>query len=158
MEAMKKTHATFDEILRELSNGQLDPEVIRKPVTAESYASVVADSRKALAGSIFCAIKGISQDGHKLIADLGPLIGIAIVEDTTSEFGKGSCGIVKVKSTRAAWAQLASFFSGHPSRQLTMIGITGTNGKTSMTLFPSKENARLANVFWIKSMVPPTPE
>ena len=133
MGAMKKTHATFDEILRELSNGQLDPEVIRKPVTAESYASVVADSRKALAGSIFCALKGISHDGHKLIADLGPMIGIAIVEDTTSEFGKGSCGIVKVKSTRAAWAQLASFFSGHPSRQLTMIGITGTNGKTSTT-------------------------
>lgn len=130
---MKKFPANFDQIVQELIISGLKPEIIRRPICDTSYDSISADSRQAAPGILFCALEGQKNDGHNLIHQIANVIGIALIERTTPEIEDLPCGLIKVSSTRAAWAQLASFFAGHPSQNLCMVGITGTNGKTSTT-------------------------
>lgn len=132
---MQKSAVGFSVILDELKAANLDPTVLRNPQGDLTITGVVADSRKLAPGLAFCALRGSHHDGHDfLLAQASSSLGLAIVErndimpDTV-----GGMAVIRVSSTRAAWAQLASFFLGHPSKKLTMIGITGTNGKTSTT-------------------------
>ena len=91
------------------------------------------DSRQVNDKSLFVAVKGTQTDGHQYInAVLNAGTKVIIAErDPSEEELKTSTAWVKVPNTAIALGQLASAFYGHPSRWLKLIGVTGTNGKTT---------------------------
>lgn len=103
----------------------------------KDYTLVTSDSRKVIPGSLFVAVKGYSSDGHDYIGTAIEKGAAAIVyedESRREEFsGKAGSGVewIKTDNSRKAVACLADEFYGHPSRQLKLVGITGTNGKTT---------------------------
>ncbi|SHJ56298.1 UDP-N-acetylmuramoyl-L-alanyl-D-glutamate--2,6-diaminopimelate ligase [Tepidibacter formicigenes] len=89
------------------------------------------DSRKVNKNSLFICIKGFSVDGHKFIQDAISKGSIAfIVEDDVYIDGYT---FIKVKDTRKAMAKISSNFFNEPTKDLNLIGVTGTNGKTTIT-------------------------
>ncbi|MDX2430732.1 MAG: UDP-N-acetylmuramoyl-L-alanyl-D-glutamate--2,6-diaminopimelate ligase, partial [Bacteroides sp.] len=90
------------------------------------------DSRKVTSGDLFVAIRGSGFDGHEYIpqAIKGGAVAVVSEEDPLEDFQ----GITWVKTSRPreALALMASAFFGHPSRDLHLVGITGTNGKTTI--------------------------
>ena len=92
---------------------------------------VAYDSRKVEAGGMFVAITGFATDGNRYIPmalDKGAVVVVTAVEPS------GNVPYVLVDSDRKALARIGANFYGHPSKAMTMIGVTGTNGKTSSTL------------------------
>jgi UDP-N-acetylmuramoyl-L-alanyl-D-glutamate--2,6-diaminopimelate ligase/murE/murF fusion protein len=81
-------------------------------------------------GGIFVAIRGHAADGHDYIDDARQRGAVAVV---TEKPVAGAGVVVTVGDTRRALAELAAAFYGHPSEQLTVIAVTGTNGKTTTT-------------------------
>ena len=105
---------------------------------AIEVSSVCCDSRKVTYGSLFVAIKGFASDGHDYIATaIGKGARVIVFEDAAAFEGATAAldmeGIVAVKaaSSRYAMAIIAANFYDNPSRKLTLVGITGTNGKTT---------------------------
>lgn len=98
--------------------------------------SIAADSRKVSAGCMFIAVKGFAVDGHSFIGKALEAGAAAIVYDNPQEEGRWSEGhpevtFIRVESSRHALGIIASNFYGRPSGKLTLVGITGTNGKTT---------------------------
>lgn len=90
------------------------------------------DSRLAKPGSLFIALSGTQTDGHKFIDKAIEQGASAILCETMPDNNMSDQLVcVQVKDTAAALGQIASTFYYHPSRQLKLIGITGTNGKTT---------------------------
>ena len=89
------------------------------------------DSRKVTPGSLFVAVSGFAADGNKFIPMAAEKGAAAVV---TAKKPEGDIPYVLVESDRLALALLGRNFFGRPAEQMTMIGITGTNGKTSSTL------------------------
>jgi len=89
------------------------------------------DSRKVTPGSLFVAVTGFASDGNRFI----PMaLGKGAVAVVTAQKPQEDIPYVLVESDRLALALLGCNFFGHPSKAMTMIGVTGTNGKTSTTL------------------------
>ena len=103
-------------------------------VADRRVASVAYDSRDVVAGSVFVALKGEKLDGAKFAADAARRGASAIVSehDAPADLPAGVLWL-KVGNARAALAELAAIFFGRPSEQLTLVGVTGTNGKTTTT-------------------------
>ena len=97
--------------------------------------AICNDSRKVVTGSLFVAIKGFASDGHDYIRTAVGNGAAAIVyeNDDAVEGLRGStdAALVKVASSRTALALISAQFYDNPSRKLTLVGITGTNGKTT---------------------------
>jgi len=89
------------------------------------------DSRKVTAGSLFVAVSGFASDGNRFIPMALEKGAVAVV---TAKKPEGDVPCVLVESDRLALALLGCSFYGYPARSMTMIGVTGTNGKTSTTL------------------------
>ena len=89
------------------------------------------DSRKVTSGSLFVAVSGFASDGNRFIPMALSKGALAVV---TAKKPEGDVPYVLVESDRLALALLGCNFFGHPARSMTMIGVTGTNGKTSSTL------------------------
>ncbi|HAY18361.1 MAG TPA: UDP-N-acetylmuramoyl-L-alanyl-D-glutamate--2,6-diaminopimelate ligase, partial [Rikenellaceae bacterium] len=96
------------------------------------------DSRTVTPGAIFIAVKGHDSDGHAYIGKALASGAAAIVyEDeealkkAASEYSGSAPVLVKVGNSRHAVAMMAADFFGNPSRKLNLVGITGTNGKTT---------------------------
>ena len=94
-------------------------------------ASVAYDSRKEEKDGMFVAISGFTSDGNRFIP-MAMEKGAAVV--VTARKPKLEVPYVLVENDRLALALLGTNFYGHPAKEMTMIGITGTNGKTSVTL------------------------
>ena len=88
------------------------------------------DSRTVAPGQAFVAVSGFTADGHKFIPMAREKGAAVVICEKKPADGKN---YVRVESTRAALARMAANWYGHPTRQMTMIGVTGTNGKTSIT-------------------------
>ncbi len=93
--------------------------------------SVHYDSRKVTKNSLFVAISGFASDGNRFIP-MAMEKGAAVV--VTAKKPEANVPYVLVESDRMALAMLGCNFYGHPAKAMTMIGVTGTNGKTSTTL------------------------
>lgn len=96
------------------------------------------DSRKVTRGNCFFALRGSGFDGHAFLQDAVARGAAVVVLQDDNALPDSLCmhlGVVKivVGDTRKALALMSSAFYGHPSRKLTMIGVTGTNGKTTTT-------------------------
>ncbi len=93
--------------------------------------SVTADSRSCAPGACFVAIRGTGADGHKYIAPAIAAGAAAVVcEDVANIPANIPCAVVR--DTRAAVGCIAQAFYGWPARKLVNIGVTGTNGKTTV--------------------------
>lgn len=93
------------------------------------------DSRKAGEGVLFIAMVGMSVDGHKFIPSAYEKGTRAVVTEHTIDNIPKDMTVIQVDNARDALAVMAGNFYNYPSRQLNMIGVTGTNGKTSTTYF-----------------------
>jgi UDP-N-acetylmuramyl-tripeptide synthetase len=95
---------------------------------------VTYDSRDVSPGDLFIALRGENHDGHDYLAQALELGAAALLVEATPE-GLGSPGraVVSVSDTRRALAPIARRFYGDPADELRLIGVTGTNGKTSTT-------------------------
>ena len=91
---------------------------------------VACDSRQVRAGSVFVAIRGEKQDGAAFVDDALSRGAVAVVTESAVKARAGAC-IVQVSDAPRALAELAAIFHGHPSAGMRMVGITGTNGKTT---------------------------
>lgn len=99
--------------------------------TDRNITSLESDSRKVEKDGLFVAVKGVTTDGHKYIPVVASAHVAAIVcEDFPSTFEKGIT-YIKVADSAEALGRLASAWYGHPSRSLRLVGVTGTNGKTT---------------------------
>ena len=105
---------------------------------AIEVSSVCCDSRKVSYGSLFVAIKGFASDGHDYIATaIGKGARVIVFEDleafdnATAALDMEGIVAVQAKSSRYAMAIIAANFYDNPSHKLTLVGITGTNGKTT---------------------------
>lgn len=99
-------------------------EIIGDPATAIS--DVTHDSRAAGVGDLFVAIRGANRDGHEFVAS-SPASAAAVEVPMAA-----SIPLLVVADTRAALGVLAAEVHRHPSRELQVVGITGTNGKTTV--------------------------
>ncbi len=90
------------------------------------------DSRKIGSNDIFIAIRGTQSDGHDFIEKAIQQGAVAIVCDTFPPEIKDGITYIQVKDTNKALAFIAANFFGNPSQSLKLVGITGTNGKTTI--------------------------
>jgi UDP-N-acetylmuramoyl-L-alanyl-D-glutamate--2,6-diaminopimelate ligase len=90
------------------------------------------DSRKVQENDLFVAIRGTVSNGHNFIEKAINLGAVAIVCDTLPEVIVTGITYIQVKDTNTALAFLASNYYGNPSQNLKLVGITGTNGKTTI--------------------------
>ncbi len=92
------------------------------------------DTRKVTPDSVFVAIKGSDNDGHNYLAQAASAGAIALVVENKSNVPSDyPYLVVELSDTRAALDMLASRFYNYPSHELFCFGVTGTNGKTSIT-------------------------
>ena len=107
-------------------------EIIESTADMElDIASVAYDSRKVERGGLFVAISGFASDGNRFIP-MAMEKGAAVI--VTAKKPELDVPYVLVPSDRLALALIGCNFYSHPARSMTMIGVTGTNGKTSVTL------------------------
>ena len=118
---------------------KLSAKEVGKQLNAEFFgngnaevSSVTHDSRQAREGSLFVAVRGLTMDGHRFVEDVmrRGAVGIISELDAPEDF---SGAWLKVKDARSALAKAASVIYGNPSHDLKLVGITGTNGKTTTT-------------------------
>ena len=93
-------------------------------------SSVTDDTRKVTEGCLFVCVKGGSFDGHSAAAEMLEKGAAAVV--CQHDLGLGDRQIL-VSDTRRAYGRLCAAWFGHPEKKLKMIGVTGTNGKTTIT-------------------------
>lgn len=107
-------------------------EILRTNVELNiDITSVAYDSRKVTPGCLFVAITGFATDGNKYIPMAMEKGAVAVV---TAKQPEGDIPYVLVTSDRLALAQIGANYYGHPGNAMKLIGVTGTNGKTSSTL------------------------
>jgi len=102
--------------------------------------NVTNNSKDVNSGSLFVAIKGFNSDGHKFITNAISNGAFAIVVDNEDEspeelFVHNNVVRIVVKASRKSFADLSCEFYGHPSKQLKLVGITGSNGKTTTSFY-----------------------
>ncbi len=128
--------------LRDLLQG-----VTAEPVAALPIAGITCHSKQVRPGDLFVALEGTTADGHAFVEEAIARGAAAIVaQRPPATYRNGSnpmprpdaqptraCPIVVVRDTRDALVMIARRFYGHPSRKLRLIGVTGTNGKTTTT-------------------------
>ena len=99
--------------------------------TEKEIMSLTADSRQAGEGSMFVAVRGVTVDGHTFIPSLaGKGVAAIVVEQLPETLWEDTTYIV-VENSAVALGHLASCWYGYPSRKLHLVGVTGTNGKTT---------------------------
>jgi UDP-N-acetylmuramoyl-L-alanyl-D-glutamate--2,6-diaminopimelate ligase len=101
-----------------------------------TIAGIEYDSRQARPGSLFVAMKGESTDGNRFVEAAIANGAVAIATDSSETFTRlnaqqGSIAVVEVQHGRTALAAISSNFYGKPEKKLKLIGVTGTNGKTT---------------------------
>lgn len=99
--------------------------------TDKVITDVVSDSRKVSKGALFVAVRGTTVDGHSFIPLLQYSGVAAIVCEELPEFLESSITYIKVSNSAVALGFLASEWYDNPSRKLSLVGVTGTNGKTT---------------------------
>lgn len=98
----------------------------------QTATDVTHDSRQAGAGSLFAAIRGLTMDGHRFVDDVMRRGAIGVISELDApENFQGAW--LKVENARKALAEAAAIINRNPSEELNLVGITGTNGKTTTT-------------------------
>lgn len=117
----RKLHELFGDV----------PFEVLSPIGEAQVTAIVSDSRRVAPGCLFVAVRGSSYDGHRYIAE-AVQGGAAAVVGMDAELSPG-VPYVRVRDSRVALPHIAAAFFGYPARKLSMIGVTGTDGKTTTT-------------------------
>lgn len=105
--------------------------VERKGAAVSEVSGVESDSRQVKPGYLFVAVRGVSVDGHTFIPQaMAQGAKVIVCEEFPTELN-GEVSYIKVDDSAVAFGLLASAWYGNPSRELTLVGVTGTNGKTT---------------------------
>lgn len=112
-------------LAKELFGGNCIEEVKNIDITGIAY-----DSRKINEGNVFVCIKGYETDGHKFAKTAAEKGAALIVAEDEVDV---DVPVVYVENSRKTIAEIASVFYGEPAKKLKLVGITGTNGKTTIT-------------------------
>ncbi len=116
----------LNELLKYLSGFQLGGQ------DTIEISGIHSDSRKIGKGFIFVAVKGTQSDGHDYIENAIQSGASAIVCETLPKETHKNLTYIKVKDSAEALGKLASAWNGNPSEKLILVGVTGTNGKTTI--------------------------
>ncbi len=99
-----------------------------------TVTQIAIDSREVEPGALFVALRGSRADGHRYVAEAVERGARAVVVEAADEIRPASdVAIVRVRDARRALSALAAAFYGDPSHDLAVVGVTGTNGKTTVT-------------------------
>ncbi len=112
-----------------LAAADLHPIRVIGEADAVDVLDVTHDSRAAQEGSLFCCVPGERVDGHRFAGDAVTRGAVALLCERA--LPETTAAQVLVPSTREAMGPVASAFHGRPSRRLELVGVTGTNGKTT---------------------------
>ena len=139
--------------LKDLLQG-LEPLTIHADLEQE-ITGVCYDSRQVQPGHLFVAISGFATDGHRFIP-MALEKGAAVI--FCEQIPAQECSYVQLPSTRKALALAGANWFGHPAEQMTMIGVTGTNGKTTSTyllkhILEQTQGAKVGLVGTIQNMI-----
>ena len=93
---------------------------------------IAFDSRKVEEGYLFCAIRGETVDGHQYTRSAVEKGACVIVAERSTDHGAQE---ILVPNSRMAFSQICANYFGHPEKEMTFLGVTGTNGKTSTSQF-----------------------
>ena len=110
----------------------VDAVEVRGDPASTEVRSIEFDSRRVRAGSLFCCVPGARTDGHLYAADAVERGATALLCEHFLDLDVTQARVA-TGDLRPAMASLSSTFYGHPSRSLRMVGVTGTNGKTTVT-------------------------
>ncbi len=114
---------------------------ITSPPAAGDITQITADSRQVGPGTLFVAYRGVNVDGHRFVAAAAAAGAAALVVEAAAlpelnQFAAGAtCPLIAVPDGREALAYLAAAWHNFPAKKLAMVGITGTDGKTTTTNF-----------------------
>lgn len=117
------------DLIREL-NGRID---VRGSFPDLEISDIACDSKKVKPGSLFVAVRGFHSDGRRFIPQALERGAAAVVVEKGSSDYSTKTPVIQVADSRTALALFSAAFFGHPSRRLRLIGVTGTNGKTTTT-------------------------
>ena len=114
---------------RDLATSQwIGEQDVRDPL----IRGITYDSRRVSPGDLFIALRGSVSDGHDYLDRAIALGAVALLVEAAPDATRlAGCTAAVVPDTRRALAHIATRFFGEPSKEITLIGITGTNGKTS---------------------------
>ncbi len=116
----------LSEYLKELSY-----EIVQGAVDVE-VTGLVTDNRRITAGSLFVCIAGANFDGHSAAKEAAEKGAVALIVEKDVDTDQ-NVTVIKVDSTRRALAYLSAAHFGYPAREMKVIGVTGTKGKTTTT-------------------------
>lgn len=111
--------------------------------TDRQIHAVTFDSREVHPGSLFVAVRGTASDGHAFIPQAVAQGATAVVCEELPAERPGEVTYIQTTDARKAIALLASAWYGHPSREIRLVGVTGTNGKTTIATLLYKVNTGL---------------
>jgi len=125
---MNQPAPRFEMALQQLFSGYAKTEAANVAV-----GDIKLDSRQVNPGDLFVALKGSELDGTAFIGSAIKRGAVAVAVDATQSAAVSDCAVpvVKVNNIEGCLGELADRFFQHPSRRLSVVGITGTNGKTS---------------------------
>lgn len=115
----------LSELIRVLPDAHLS-----SPLHDPKISAIASDSRQVRPGSLFVAIRGETADGHAYISQAIAAGAVAVVGEQEIQ---GLDTYIRVHDSREALAWLAAAWHGYPARRLVVIGVTGTDGKTTTT-------------------------
>ncbi len=117
-----KLNALLDRVPAVAVSGPVDLEI----------KGVTHDSRQVKPGFIFCALSGQRDDGNRYIQDAIDRGAAAVVSGQATAVSRGQAAFIQARDPQETMAVLAAAYHGDPSRKLQVVGITGTNGKTTI--------------------------
>jgi len=117
----------WSDLLDELRRADL---LVGAPAEGPAPGAVGMDSRTVRPGMLYVAVRGSQADGHRFVADAVRRGATAVVVETSQQSGVPE---IVVRDGRRAALALGQAWFGHPGRRLTLVGVTGTNGKTTTT-------------------------
>ena len=112
---------------------RLGPDAHLRGEAATPISGIEVDSRRVTPGALFVAVRGAHVDGHTFLADAIARGAAAVVVEARAEIGALAVPTVIVHDSLLSLSPISAAFFGDPSHALSVIGITGTNGKTTST-------------------------
>lgn len=112
---------------------QAYPSRFRIPAPGLPVTGIAQDSRQVRPGDLFVAIRGTTVDGNRFAGQAQQAGAIAVLTDAPESLPPLDIPVGRVEDARLALARVAARYYEHPARRLTMVGVTGTLGKTSVT-------------------------
>jgi UDP-N-acetylmuramoyl-L-alanyl-D-glutamate--2,6-diaminopimelate ligase len=116
---------SWDDLAAELRRADL---LVSAAGAPQRLTAITTDSRNAIPGSVYIAVRGSQADGHQFVRDAIARGAAAVVVESPRD---SEVPEIVVRDGRRAAIALAAAWYGHPARQLRLLGITGTNGKTT---------------------------